>query len=196
MNMKHEQGISTFRGISIILMEVVVVVFVFYFLYYFWIENPVPTDNILVVRTFHNTAVTIPSTVDISGWLEYTSDTYGFSLHYPVGYQVAEDKITYGSSDGHIISLVKNDAEAFWLHIFPRQDAETIAQVFQRLTTVDPTVYQSFNQRVSGAEAVAYRLTPGQVTQDHVYFIGNNYFFESPLNAFSAPILGTLTFVK
>jgi len=196
MNMRNQQGISTFWGVSIILMEAVAVFFVFYFLYFFWIENPTPTEYIAVIRPFNRTAVQLPVSAETSTWLKYQNVTFGFSLQYPADYKISEDEIIYGDNTGHIFSLTRQGQETFWLRIFPAQADESITEAYKRLTNVNPSTYQLFPRKIGGVEAIAYRVAPGRKPQDHLVFIGNRYFFEAPLDNNTAPILSTFKFIQ
>jgi hypothetical protein len=196
MNLKNQQGITTFWGISVILMECVVVLFVFYILYFFWIENPTPTDTIIFIRPFSHHSVVMPTSVETTGWQIHQDVTYGFSFLYPSSYTTTEDEIDYNGQKGHIVSLLNQDKEVFWLRIFPRQGEESIAQAFRRLIGINPATYQSYDLKLSGIEATAYRIAPNTAVQDNVYFFGNNYFFESPFNTIGASILFTFTLIK
>ena len=80
---KDKQGITTFWGISIILIEAVVVFFIFYILYFFWIENPTPTSNILIVRAVSRNVVKIPIKVDTADWLTFEDKTNSFEFKSP-----------------------------------------------------------------------------------------------------------------
>jgi hypothetical protein len=198
MNRNNQQGITTFWGISIIFMEVVVVLFVFYILYFFWIENPTPTDDIVIVKLFRRPTVSISSIQQPpSDWSTYQNVTFSFALRYPSSYKIKEGEIDYNAAKGHVFSLLKDGQEKFWLRIFPCQPSDkTIAAAYQRLTNIDPTVYQAYPQRVSGGEAIVYRLAPGAKPRDHVFFMSSDYFFEAPLDTLSAQILGTFIFIK
>lgn len=195
MELKNQKGITTFWGISIILMESVIVLFIFYILYFFWIENPTPTSNILIIRAFTKKAVTIPKSVDTADWLKYINSSYGFSIQYPADYQVAEDEIIYGNYDGKIISLTKGDIDDFSVRIFKVKEEESVADSFERLTGVSPAIYQSFSEKVDDHEAVVYRQQPGEASGDRIYFVGNNYLFESAFDQFSIQILATFRFL-
>lgn len=197
MHPKDQRGVTTFWGISVILMEVVVVLFVFYILYFFWIENPTPTDDIVIVKLFRRSGVSIQPQAGPVEWQTYQNITYSIALRYPAGYTVKEGPIDYNAVAGHVFSLMSGDREQFWLRIFPRLPSDDdIATAYQRLTNINPSVYQTYKQRVSGGEAIAYRVAPGQAPQDHVYFMSSDYFFEAPMDAQSAQILGTLLFIK
>jgi len=195
MNIKEQRGVSTFWGISFILMEVTVVVFVFYILYFFWIENPTPTANIYIIKTFKGGTVTIPKDVETTGWLVYSNSSYGFSLKYPTDYKISEDEIVYGLYEGRVFSLSQQDQENFSLRFFPAEGNESVKSAFERLTTINPSVRQSFQEEVGGREAIVYRRAPGQTPSDYIYFIGNGYVFESAFDEFSAQILATFKFI-
>jgi len=195
MKLKNQQGITTFWGIFIILMESVIVVFIFYILYFFWIENPTPTSNILIIRTFTKKAVTIPKSVDTADWLKYINNSYGFSIQYPSDYQATEDEIIYGDYDGKIISLTKGDIDDFSVRIFKIKEEESVADSFERLTGVSPSIYQSFSEKVDDHDAIVYRQEPGDAAGDRIYFMGNNYLFESAFDQFSIQILATFEFL-
>ena len=196
MNVKNQQGVSTFWGVSIILIEAAAVFFVFYFLYFFWIENPLPTEYISVVGPFDRSAVKLPISVQTSGWLKYQNVTFGFSLQYPADYKISEDEIVYGNNAGHIFGLSRQGQETFWLRIFSSQNDDSIAAAYERLTGINPSTYQSFSRKIGGIEAMAYRIAPGNKPQDHLVFIGNKYFFEAPLDNNTAPILSTFKFIQ
>ena len=195
MKLKNQQGITTFWGISIILMESVVVLFIFYILYFFWIENPTPTSNILIIRTFTKKGVTIPKSVDTADWLKYINNSYNFSIQYPADYQIAEGEITYGNYDGKIISLTKGDVDNFSVRIFKVREEESVADTFERLTGVSSSIYQSFSEKVDDHRAIVYRQKPGDASGDRIYFMGNNYLFESAFDQFSIQILATFKFI-
>jgi len=195
MNTKDQKGISTFWGISIILIEAVVVFFVFFVLYFFWIENPTPTSRIFLVRALGKKEVSIPKQVDTAEWLTYSSNAYRFSLRYPFGYNFADDEIIYGSYPGREFSLSREGASGFSLRFFPVETEETVAEAFQRLSGVDPSIFQSFNEKVAGSEAIVYRRDLGQTPSDYIYFIGSGYLFESPFDEFSAQILVNFIFI-
>jgi len=195
MDTKNQQGITTFWGISIILIEAVVVVFVFYILYFFWIENPTPTSDISLVRLVNHQAVTMPSHVDTTGWLTLDRSDYYISVQYPDTWQISDDTITYGTTEGHIISFQDNKTEKFSLRVFPVKASESIPQALTRLTSIDPAIYQSHTERIDGREAIVYRQRPGRSTDDRIYFIGSGYLFEAPFNATTAPILSTFKFL-
>lgn len=195
MSFKNQQGVTTFWGISIILIESVVVFFIFYILYFFWIENPTPTSNILIIRAFAKRAVVIPKSVDTADWLEYINNSYNFSIQYPADYQVTEDEIIYGNYDGKIISLTKENTNDFSMRIFKVKEEEAVADSFERLTGVSPSIYQSFSEKVNGHQAVVYRQKPGDSSGDQIYFVGNNYLFESAFDEFSIQILATFRFL-
>ena len=195
MNYPDQKGISTFWGISIILMEVTIVVFVFYILYFFWIENPTPTSNILIMRAFKDRALTIPKAVDTTGWLTYTTSTYGFSLKYPTGYKILEDEIVYGSYEGKVFSLNEQGQESFSLRFFPVEGDESVSSAFERLTTINPSILQSFEEKVGGQAAIVYRRAPDQTPRDYIYFIGNGYVFESAFDVLAAQIFSTFKFI-
>ncbi|MFZ6035788.1 MAG: hypothetical protein ACOYUK_01475 [Patescibacteria group bacterium] len=197
MSFFEERGISTFWGISIILMEVVVVFFVFYILYFFWIENPTPTDNILIIRSFRNSIVRIPETVDTTGWLQYQSDETGISFQYPSSDVVSEDTIVYGDAEGRIVELISGQDTVFALKAFPlapdeQSDEVDVAKVFKRLTGVTPNIYQSYTEKIDGMTATVYRQVPGNPPQDHIYFYNQRYFFETIFSSTTAPILATV----
>jgi len=194
MKLRNQQGITTFWGISIIIIESIVVFFIFYILYFFWIENPMPTSKILIIRAFSKKEITIPKQVETTGWFKYSSQVYGFTFQYPEGYQIAEDTITYGDSSGQMIDLEKDGDSFFSLRIFKIQAEETMAEAFERLTGVNPTIYQSFTEKVDNREAIVYRQQPGEAAGDHIYFINDNYLYESAFDAFSSQILATFQF--
>ncbi len=196
MKARNQQGISTFWGVSIILIEAVMVFFVFYFLYFFWIENPLPTEYIAVVAPFDRRAVKLPISVQTNGWLKYQNVTFGFSIQYPADYKIFEDEIIYGNNAGHIFGLSRQGQEIFWLRIFSYQADDSIATAYKRLTGINPSIYQSFSRKIGKIEAVAYRVNPGNPLQDHLVFMGNNYFFEAPLDNNTAPILSTFKFIQ
>ncbi len=200
MGFLRQRGISTFWGISIILMEVTVVLFVFYILYFFWIENPTPTSNILIIRTFRSDVVRIPGSVDTTGWVPFSSDDLGISFYYPSTYSLNEDSIAYGTSEGQLIELTFDGERQFSLSAFTLLPSEIenarIDKVFTRLTGINPSVYQSYEEKVNGHPAVVYRQVPGDQPQDHIYFMNDSYFFESVFNTTSAPILSTVRFTQ
>lgn len=170
--------------------------FVFYVLYFFWIENPTPTSNILLVRVFRDDAINIPEQVDTTGWLQYTNSSLGFSMQYPAGYRVTEEQIVYGEYEGKLLDFQQTGAQTLSLRAFPAVDNETIAQAYERLTGVSPDVYQSFTEEVADTDALVYRLTPGINTNDSIYFIGNSYLFEMPYNQTAAKVLATFNFIE
>ena len=186
--------VRTFWGISILLIEAVVVFFVFYFLYFFWIENPTPTSNIFIVKAFQKKSIEIPESVNTNGWQEYSDGRYGYSFMYPAGYTTAQDEIAYGDSPGKLIMLQRDGGEYFSLRIFDAAEKETIPEVFQRLTNINPSIYQFYSETVDSEKAVVYRQRPGESSGDMIYFIANDYFFEAPFNTFSTEILSTFKF--
>lgn len=201
MNIFNRRGVSTFWGISIILMEVVIVFFVFYILYYFWIENPTPTSNILIVRTFRGGVVNIPNSVETSGWTQETVAKPAVTFKYPGSLTMTEDGITYGTFDGRIVELHDGDTLVFSLRVFPLQTGEQggevdLAKVFQRLVGISPSVFQSYPEKVGGHTALVYRQKPGSASGDRIYFSGEGYFFEAGFDQQSANILSTFTFSK
>lgn len=195
MNFHNQKGVSTFWGISIILIEAIIVFFIFYILYFFWIENPTPTSNILIMKAFKEKTLTIPKAVDTTSWLTYSSSLYGLSLKYPAGYSISEDEIAYGQYEGSIISLTEQNQESFSLRFFSLRGDETIAIALERLTSVDPSIYQHFSEEVADKEAIVYRRAPNQTPRDYIYFIGNNYLFESAFDELSVQILATFQFI-
>ncbi len=194
MGMKNQQGITTFWGISIILMVCVVVVFVFYFLYFFWIENPTPTSEITIVRAVRHQSVSIPSSVDTTGWLVYENSSFPMSFKYPATYKVNEDEVIYGTTSGTMISLMEGTVERFNLRIFPAKTEEAVPAAFQRITGIDPSSYQSFMEKIDGTEAVIYRQKAGTLNNDRIYFINGKYFYEAPYNASTVSVLSTFKF--
>lgn len=196
MKLKNQQGITTFWGISIILIESVIVFFIFYILYFFWIENPTPTSNILIVRAVTKRGITIPKTVNSASWLKYTNSNHGISLKYPIGYVVSDDSIAYGDYEGKVINFEKDGAGDFSIRFFTVADEESIDEAFERLTGVNPSIYQSFTEEVDDHDAVVYRQQPGETTGDRIYFIGNSNFFELEFNETTAQILTTFQFTN
>lgn len=196
MIFRDQKGITTFWGISIILMESVVVLFVFYILYFFWIENPTPTSNILIVKVFNDQSLSIPKDVDTTGWQIYKNESYGFTLMYPAGYSVSGDEILYNDYQGSLVSLDQAGAPNFSLRLFPIQDNESISLAYERLSNIDASIYQSFNIKIDGTEAVVYRMAPGEEDKDTAYFISNDYLFEVAYNADTVPILSTFKFME
>jgi len=193
MKIRDQRGVTTFWGISIILMVVTVVVFVFYILYFFWIENPVPTSQILIVRAVQHKAVSIPSNAAAADWLTYENPAYHVSFQYPDQYQVSEDDIYYDTNAGHLITLRDGTAEQFNLRIFAVGSDEDIASALKRLTNIDPSIYQSFTEKVGGQEAVIYRQKPGTPDNDQIYFIHEGYLFQATYNVNTVKILSTFT---
>ncbi len=192
----NQQGatrIRTFWGISIILIECTIVIFVFYFLYFFWIENPTPTSNILIVRAITKKSVVIPTIVDTTGWLIYSNSDYGFSIKYPSDYTISNDEIYYGENQGKIINFEMDNNSQFNLTIFGSLPDETLAEAYERLTGILPTTYQSFPQVVDDKDAMVYRLVPGDITGDKIFFIGNGYFFEAPFTSDTVNLLATMS---
>lgn len=201
MTLRNQKGITTFWGISIILMEAVVVFFVFYILYFFWIENPTPTSDILIIRTFNKrNVVDIPVSVDATGWLAYGSSVSNFSLRYPGDLTLTEDDIVYGTSEGNLIEFQRAGATVFSVRVFPlteeeKNDSDTlIPDVFTRIISFDPSVYQSYMRQVDDVEAVVYRQVPGDSSQDFIYFMSADNFFEANFNQTAANILSTFQF--
>ncbi len=186
--------VRTFWGVSIILIEAVVVIFVFYILYFFWIENPTPTSNILIVKAFQKQSVQIPESVNTHGWQEYLDGQYGYSFMYPAGYIPVQDEIAYGDNSGELIMLQRDGEENFSLRIFQSPGDETVPEAFQRLTNIDPVIYQSYSETVDSQKATIYRQKPGESSGDMIYFKANEYFFEASFNTFSAEILSTFKF--
>jgi len=195
MDFKNQKGVTTFWGISIILIEAVVVFFVFMILYFFWIENPTPTSRIFFIRAFSKKTIEIPKSVNTDGWILYSTSKYGFSLQYPEGYKISEDVIEYGTYDGLEFNLKKDDAATFSMRIFSLEQSEIVTTTFLRLTGVNPLIYQNFVEEVGGSEAIVLRMAPGQPSSDFIYFTGNNYFFESGFDELSAQILSTFKFI-
>lgn len=192
----NQQGVTkirTFWGISIILIECTIVIFVFYFLYFFWIENPTPTSNILIVRAITKRSVVIPETVDTTGWLIYSNSDYGFSIKYPSDYKINEEEIFYGDNSGQLINFQMANNPQFYLRIFESLPKETINEAYKRLTGILPTTYQSFSQTVDDKEAMVFRIIPGDVTGDKIFFIGNGYFFEAPFTSSTVNLLATMS---
>jgi hypothetical protein len=195
MDTKDQRGITTFWGISIILMVVVVVVFVFYILYFFWIENPVPTSEITIVRAVRHQSVSIPSSVDTSGWETYENASYRISFKYPDPLTINEDEISYGTTPGNLVVLLQDTTEKFNMRVFPSQAEEAVPAAFQRITGIDPSAYQSFTEKLNGEEATIYRQKAGTLNNDRIYFIHGKYFFEAPYNTYSVMILSTFKFL-
>ncbi|MBI5037238.1 MAG: hypothetical protein HZC01_00810 [Candidatus Kerfeldbacteria bacterium] len=199
MNFFAQRGISTFWGISIILMEVTIVLFVFYILYFFWIENPTPTSNILIIKTFRSNVVRIPESVDTSGWQQYTSDELSIAFKYPDDYTLFEDSIAYGVYEGTLIELRAADAadslsfKAFPLTPGEIEDETPVGKIYQRLTGVSPNIYQSYTEKVADEIATVYRQTSGDPNEDNLFFINANNLFEIEFNEASAQILATVT---
>ncbi|MCH7492486.1 hypothetical protein IID19_02725 [Patescibacteria group bacterium] len=201
MSSYYKRSISTFWGISILLMESVVVVFVFYILYFFWIENPTPTSNILIVRTVRGNVLTIPKQVDTTGWIPYTSNDENFSLMYPADYQMSKDIIVYGEYAGNVLELTKDGTQIFSLRIFPLIGEEVgqddvLADVFERLTSIDPGIFQAYEEDVADTKATVYRQVPGETPQDYIYFLSSSSFFETVFDNVSADILATFNFIE
>lgn len=199
MSSYYRRSISTFWGISILLMESVVVVFVFYILYFFWIENPTPTSNILIVRTVRGNVLTIPKQVDTTGWIPYTSNDDNFSLMYPADYQMNKDVIIYGEYTGNVFELSKDGTQIFSLRIFPLVGEEigqddVLAEVFTRLTSINPEIFQAYDEDVAEVKATVYRQVPGDPPQDFIYFLSSSSFFETVFDNVSADILATFQF--
>ena len=195
MSIKDQRGITTFWGISIILMEAVVVFFVFYTLYFFWIENPTPTSNILIMKVFKpGSSIDIPDEVDTDGWLSYQNNSYNFSLKYPTGYDISEDSLMYGEYEGKSISFNKPSEDSFGIRIFKVMEEEKIADTYERLTGVDPSIYQHVVMEVAGIEAAMYRTAPGDLVQDKIYFVNDGSLFEVSYHDFAAQILSTFKF--
>jgi len=193
INQQGTTKIRTFWGISIILIECTIVIFVFYFLYFFWIENPTPTSNILIVRAISKKSVSIPSEVNADGWLIYSNSDYGLSIKHPSDYKIKQDDIYYGDEQGILINFEKDNNPEFYFRIFESGANENIAEAYQRLTGISPAAYQSFVQEVGGKEAVVYRVIPGEISGDQIFFIANGYFFEAPFNQGTVNMLATLS---
>jgi len=192
----NQQGITkirTFWGISIILIECTIVIFVFYFLYFFWIENPTPTSNILVVRAISKQSVTVPTTVDTSDWLIYSNSDYGFSIKYPSDYEVTDDDIYYGDNQGMLINFNMVNIPQFYLRIFESISDETLDQAYERLTGISPSAYQFFTEKIDDTDAVVYRIIPGDKSGDKIFFIANGYFFEAPFTSTTVDMLATMS---
>lgn len=192
--LSNQRGISTFRGVAIVLVETVIVFFVFYFLYFFWIENPTPTSDILIVRAFNHQQISIPKQVATAGWQEYDDSTRGFSFSYPPETIRYTDTVAYNGFDGTLVSVKDGSIEIFGLRIFPLKGEETIPQAFERLTGVKPSIYQSYEEKVGDTKAMVYRLKPRQKNGDTVYMIHKGYLFEVPLTTSAAQILATINF--
>ncbi len=191
----QNRKISTFWGISIIIIESVIVFFIFYILYFFWIENPTPTDNILIVRALSNRGLVIPANVNTADWLTYNNEDYNFSFKYPASYDLTNDEIAYGENEGELINLNDTDTTDFYVRVFPIQPEETISSAYLRLTGVNPEAYQFFTEKISGAEAVVYRKLPGDPIGDEIYFISGQYLYEAPFNKNSVNFLSTFKFL-
>ncbi len=192
----NQKGISTFWGISLVVIEAMVVFFVFYLLYFFWIENPTPTSNILIVRAFQKeSTLEIPTSVNTEGWQYYIDEERGFSFRYPDGYTSATDEIVYNTYAGSMVSLRKENRDAFSLRFFSVNGEEDVDQAFERITGIRPVVFQSFQEEVSDTKAVVYRQAPGEPVKDRIYFIANGYFFESAFDELSTLILATFKFL-
>lgn len=185
--------IRTFWGISIILIECTIVIFVFYFLYFFWIENPTPTSNILIVRALSKKSVTIPASVDTTGWLIYSNSDYGFSIKYSSDYKIINDEISYGDNQGELINFEKENGIQFYLRIFESLPGESLNQAYERLTGVSTNTYQLFPQTIDDQEAIVFRLIPGDKTGDKIFFISNGYFFEAPFTNTTVNLLATMS---
>lgn len=195
MDIKNQRGLTTFWGISIILMVSLVIIFVFYILYFFWIENPVPTSEITIVRAVRHQSVSIPSKVDTTGWLTFENSGYGVRFQFPVTLAPSEDDIIYGSTSGRIVSLRDATGEQFSLRVFMAKADETIPTAFQRITGIDPSAYQSFNEEVGDEEAIIYRQKAGTLNNDRIYFIHGKYFYEVPFSTSTVNILSTFKFL-
>ncbi|MDP2684128.1 MAG: hypothetical protein Q8P20_03655 [bacterium] len=192
----NQQGVTkirTFWGISILLIESVIVIFVFYFLYFFWIENPTPTSNILIVSALSKKSVTIPDSVDTNGWLIYSNSDYGFSIKYPGGYVIVDDEIFYGENQGKLINFKQANNIQFNLSIFGSIPEEKINEAYERITGISPDAYQFFPQKIDDQDAIVYRLMPGEKSGDKIYFIANGYFFEAPFNTITVNLLATMS---
>ncbi|MFA5135150.1 MAG: hypothetical protein WC505_05215 [Patescibacteria group bacterium] len=195
MKIGYNREISTFWGISTIIILSMVVVFVFYFLYFFWIENPTPTSNILVVRAFQRRAISIPDTVDTAALVSYADFENKFSLYLPVGYSVNYDEIYYGETPGTIVTFSKSNAESFSMRIFSAQENTSIEDSFRQITNVELSPLQWFSEEVDGREAVVYRMQPGDPNGDQLYFLWNGMLFEVPFNERSVQVLATFEFL-
>ncbi|MDD5040317.1 MAG: hypothetical protein PHY34_04170 [Patescibacteria group bacterium] len=197
MSIRNQAGVTTFWGISIILMEVVIVFFVFYILYFFWLENPTPTSNILIVRVFQRgEVVKIPSTVNSAAWSQYEQPGF-FTVQYPAEYSVSEDSITYGSTTGSMVVFTRQDnMEAFSIRYFGINEDEEIGEAYERLTGIHPGIYQSYTEKVDTADAIIYRLQAGTASNDHIFFLGKGNLFEVPFTTTTAEVLTTFRFVK
>jgi hypothetical protein len=200
MSFFSQRGISTFWGISIILMEAVVVFFVFYILYFFWIENPTPTSNILIIRAFRGNVISIPASVDTTGWNTYTSVTDDITFKYPAAFGQVVDDIAYGTYEGTVVDLSdSNKAPVFTLKAFSllpeeRGNGASIGEVFTRLTELNPNIYQSYTEEIGSQPAIVYRQIPGDTPQDYIYFMNGTHFFESVFDRTAASILSTVEF--
>jgi len=192
----NQAGITTFWGISLILMMSIVVFFIFYVLYFFWIENPLPTSNILLIRTFAKQTLTVPDQLDTAGWIQYSDNSIGYNLKYPDNWVLANDQISYGAYDGKVFSLSNNNQEAFAMNIFNLEVGEDWVAAFRRLTGVDSTVYQSYQMEIKLANGIVLRLRTGRASSDRLYFTGNGYLFEVPLDQTAVNILSTFYFTE
>jgi len=194
MKFSNQKGLTTFWGISIVLIEAVIVFFIFYILYFFWIENPTPTSNILIVRAVTKEGVAIPNSIDTATWTQYVDEENGFNLQFPLAYQKKSEKITYGTNEGDMITLEEEGGSYFQITIFSVEEDEEIDEAYERLTSIKPTIYQSFEEEVDNHDAIVYRQSPGEAKGDRIFFIGNNKLFETKFNKFNARILATFTF--
>ncbi|MFH0804892.1 MAG: hypothetical protein V1916_01710 [Patescibacteria group bacterium] len=194
LNRPDQRGVTTFWGISIILMEAVVVFFVFYILYFFRIENPTPTSNIAIVRMVARRALSVPQTVDTAGWLTYSNNSAGVQFHYPPDYRYAADEIQYNATPGTLLTFQNSTADKFELRYFLMSGTMPVSQAFQFVTSIDPSVYQQYGQTVGGQQASVFRQRAGVNSGDFIYFVANSYLFEVPFNTFNASILSTFKF--
>ncbi|MFA6098757.1 MAG: hypothetical protein WCV50_03205 [Patescibacteria group bacterium] len=189
-----QQGFSTFWGVSVILIETIVVVFVFYFLYFFWIENPTPTSNILIVKAFSKRSLDIPKNVDTAGWKKYSDPNLGLTLSYPSDYKLTQEAIFYTQYQGLVISFDSGERHIFSIKVFSLQSGEDLAAAFERLTGVNPNIYQTYAEKVGGRQATVYRQKPGSSDNDQIYFIDNGNLYEADYSSSSVPVLATWQF--
>lgn len=195
MRISFKREISTFWAISTIIILSMVVVFIFYFLYFFWIENPTPTSNILVVRAFQKRAVVIPGSVDTEDLISYADFENRFKVYLPSGYSIEYDEIFYGETEGTVVTFLKEGSDSFVMRIFDALQDESIKDSFYRIASVDLSSLQWFREEIDGHEAVVYRLKPGDPSGDQLYFIWNSLLFEVPFNKSTVQVLATFEFL-
>jgi len=110
-----------------------------------------------------------------------------------------KDVIIYGEYTGNVFELSKDGTQIFSLRIFPLVGEEigqddVLAEVFTRLTSINPEIFQAYDEDVAEVKATVYRQVPGDPPQDFIYFLSSSSFFETVFDNVSADILATFQF--